>query len=131
MRQLLETAPSITSTTCFLCRFRRHVTDFISRNKMLTPDDGYNFPSYALRKNYESPLDSLYDGLKGQDDNAMRSDNDDDQTDDGVWLNTIVRPRFEIPGTQRRSKTLNSIVKRIKARQSADLPNDYKNYLYY
>lgn len=87
------------------------------------PEDSY-FP-FAARKNYENsnPIESMYDGLKGQDDGNMWNNNNDDKIEDGMWMNTYTKPHYEIPGVKR-SNPLENIVKRFKTRQNAE------NYLY-
>lgn len=101
-------------------RFRRRISDYAGRNKMLIPDDIY-LP-YALRKNYENrnPLESYYDGLRSEDDDSAWNSNDDgEKFDDGMWMNSFTRPHYEVPN-MKRSNSLENMMKRFKARQTAE-----------
>lgn len=110
----------------FICRLHKRFNDYAVKTKSLIPDDVYFTQFVPInKKNFENnPFESYYEGLKAQDDNNNGRDNNDDDIDEGLWLNTSIRPHYEVPG-MRRSR-VDNIAKRFKARQQAE-----QNYFYY
>lgn len=111
---------------------KRRITDYHSRNKIPFPDDMTS--SYAFEKNYgNNPFEGIYEGLRNEDDGMIWSNNNDDgKIDDGIWLNSVEKPRYDLLGNKRAYK-IEKIGKRLMARQHGDdwKSSDYKKYFYY
>lgn len=133
MHDYLNEPLNASEANCFdIFRMKRRITDYHSRNKIPFPDDMTS--SYAFEKNYgNNPFEGIYEGLRNEDDGMIWSNNNDDgKIDDGIWLNSVEKPRYDLLGNKRAYK-IEKIGKRLMARQHGDdwKSSDYKKYFYY
>lgn len=109
----------------FAPRIRRFVSPQYPWTKNSLDED-----IYAGKFDNNNRLESLYEGLKAEDDTLW---NNVDDTE-GIWMDSIAKPHFEQAqegGSRREPLVFDNALKNIKSRQNSDQSYDFKNYFKY
>lgn len=109
-----------------LHRLKRRAPEYsgVRNNRQSIPEE--LLIPYAIERYFENnPID---EGLKADDNTPWKNNDDDDKSlENGLWYNSVEKPRYEVPNSRARAaKKYEKVMKRFKPlRQQAD---DWKNF---